>query len=212
MRTRGLTLLEALFLLHLVAMLVAYGALSRRVFERRSESERCRKNLQTLALAAIEYTDDHRFFPHSCRIPELAPGVESDESALAVRLLHHFDYLEGARPFVCPGSGDMAVDPRPMDAPLASAVDLSYGYTRRGLCTGSMSSSLLFGDKARFVAELAELPERAGHMSGNHSGYMNVACLDGHVQRITPSTDSINTHNIADTTRRSGGFLGVLPD
>ncbi len=75
-----------------------------------------------------------------------------------------------------------------------------------------MSSSLLFGDKARFVAELAELPERAGHMSGNHSGYMNVACLDGHVQRITPSTDSINTHNIADTTRRSGGFLGVLPD
>ena len=106
MRTRGLTLVDVVVLLYVASMVVAYGALSRRVFGRRDTSERCKNNLKALAIAAVQYSDDHRFFPHSGPINGLAGGVDSDESARAVRLLYAFDYIEG-RPFICPGSADV---------------------------------------------------------------------------------------------------------
>jgi hypothetical protein len=70
---------------------------------------------------------------------------------------------------------------------------------------------MLFCDKARLVPDLADRPERCGNMVGNHPDCMNAVCQDGHTVRITPDTDIINTHNIADTTS-PGGFLGVLDD
>jgi hypothetical protein len=143
-------------------------------------------------------------------LAQRAPGVDSDESARAIRLLYSFNYLEG-RPFVCPGSNDVAQGPTPRDEHLTVATDLSYGYTTRGHTTNVISSWLLFADKARYVSELTDRPERSGNMAGNHPDCMNAVCQDGHTIRITPENDCINTHTIANTTW-PGGFLGVLPD
>ena len=61
---RRYTLLELLVTVALVGLLASFGATSpakKQVVARRTA---CGNNLRALAVAAIQYADDKRFFPH----------------------------------------------------------------------------------------------------------------------------------------------------
>ncbi|MEZ0230230.1 MAG: hypothetical protein ACAI25_16530, partial [Planctomycetota bacterium] len=172
------------------------------------------KNLKNLGLAAIQYSDDKRFFPHSIAVSKLAGGIESDEAAFAARLLIRFDYAL-PEDFVCPATADDRAAEQPRLVPLLAATDISYGYTRRGLTTGSMSTNLVFADRSRRVPELADMALRDGPLRGNHRSCMAAVHLDAHTVRITPTSNPVTTRTIAGTKPgppREDGYLGVLPD
>jgi type II secretory pathway pseudopilin PulG len=80
------------------------AALSR-VSEMANQSK-CANNLKQIALAAVEYSDDRRFFPHLGPINELDPGWESPVAAKCARTLAWCGYVEEPEVFVCPSSPD----------------------------------------------------------------------------------------------------------
>jgi len=215
-RTRGLTQVELIVFLLIALGATSLAATARCHARERAGLPRCANNLKALGLACLEYSDDKRFFPHSARIVNLAGDAWSDEATFVADKLVAFGYVQDPKVFVCPSSLDEATGEAPRRTPLLASEDLSYGYTRHGLTTGSMSTNILFGDKARLVPELAEMPIRGGHMQGQHRGWIQVVHLDSSFARIGPEGDGITTHTIASIDTRgtftTSGFLGVLPD
>jgi len=105
------------------------------------------------------------------------------------------------------------------DSGLDKMLDLSYGWTMRGLTSNSQSHVLLAGDKSRIQTTTDDggAPTTgANHtlnLVGNHKDVMICVKLDGGTQRVTPSGDQINCVNIADhSSTTASGFLQVLAD
>ncbi len=195
----------------IVALVAGYAAFARERGRAKKEHVVCASNLQKIGLAAMQYADDKRFFPHLTKLSQLDGDHTSDTSALAMNLLVKFNYLSDPSVFVCPGSRDHAPALAPERVALTAATDLSYGWTRKGIAPNCQCLHMIAGDKARFVTE--EDSTHRGSMRGNHADCMQVVMSDGRVERIKPDGDSINTRNIANTTMAApSGFLGVLPD
>jgi hypothetical protein len=239
-RRRGFALFELLFVLLGIGLAWCFLRITCLSARLKAGEERCANNLKQIGLAALNYADDRRFFPHRALISRLDPGVTSNIAPRCCRALFCFGYLEDPRVFVCPSSPDRAAPFEPPvarffcwssgtpgsvpvgaspiydttgagDRPLTAMTDLSYGWSMKGLSGGSISTNLLAGDKARLVPGRGDDPEREGHMRGNHAQRLNAVCLDAHVVRILPEGDEVTTHNVAETTQ-GGGFLGVLED
>jgi len=106
------------------------------------------------------------------------------------------------------------------DQPLGQMLDLSYGWTKRGLTTNSQSTVLVSGDKARILQTTDDGgtgtqggAKHTNNAIGNHKDAMLVVCVDAHSQRLTPNGDQITTLNVAQATASPpGGYLGVLED
>jgi len=115
------------------------------------------------------------------------------------------------------------------DPNLKDALSLSYGWTRRGYTSNSLSSNLLAADKSRLLAGgAAEAASSGGgqtggtghtsNMIGNHKDCMMAVCLDAHTKRIVPTGDDITTGKgptppgISGTSVQSDGWLGVCSD
>ena len=105
------------------------------------------------------------------------------------------------------------------DQNLTQMTDLSYGWTKRGYTTNAISMAMLVGDKARILTDdalngsgLTGGASHVGNMIGNHKDAIQVACIDGHTQRLTPTTDLINSANVGANVQGNGGFMGVLDD
>lgn len=213
MSARAKPTFEVLAVLTILGLLGGYTVLARGKAKHRNADSQCRNNLGQIAMAALQYADDHRFFPHFTQISRLDGDHTSDTSARAMRVLVAKGYLDDPSVFICPASLDAAPALAPAHVILTAATDNSYGWTRRGLTTNSHCNNFLAGDKARLIEEKLDRPERAGNMHGNHRECMNVVSTDAHVQRIVPEGDQITTGNIANTTNSPpGGYLGVLND
>jgi hypothetical protein len=231
-------------LLFLVTLLPTFSRPSRG----RSSQTKCGNNLKQIGMAAIQYADDKRFFPHLSKIDELDGGWKSNTATRVARALVHYGYDDNPESFICPSSPDQftpltdaakrdirafrwsgapgdPLAPSPMhradasDVPLHESLELSYGWTRRGLTTNSVSTVPVAGDKSRIVEHDDEVPpaSKAAHkdnMIGNHKDCMIVVCSDAHTVRITPNGDQLTTRNLGsvESASRSGGFLGVLDD
>jgi hypothetical protein len=192
----------------ILALLGGYLALAKERARRKNSHKDCAENLGRIAMAAFQYADDKRFLPHMTRIPELDGDHTTDTAAQAMNLLVKYGYQTDPRVFVCPASRDRIPERAPEKIALTASVDLSYGWTRRGLTTNG-GLNLLAGDKSRFVPE--EDGWHTGNMRGNHTDCMMAVFTDGHVTRIRPEGDGITTKNVA-STRVGGGYLGVLAD
>ncbi len=213
MRARGLGRLEVLVLIVVATFTVSLAAARNKLGRVIHDEKKCTNGLRALGMACVEYSDDKRFFPHSIRISKLAGGVESDEASFAARLLVKYDYALPEQ-LICPSANDEPGTGAPRSQPLTVARDLSYGYARRGLTSGSMSTNMLFADRSRHVLELDEMPLRSGALRGNHASAILAVCVDAHTVRVTPESERVSTHTIAGTgsNHECDGFMGVLPD
>jgi hypothetical protein len=72
----------------------------------RSNSTRCRNNLKQIGLAAIQYSDDKRFFPHISGRNELDGGYRSNTATRVFRALVNQNYNDSPECFICPSSSD----------------------------------------------------------------------------------------------------------
>jgi len=93
---------------------------------------------------------------------------------------------------------------------------LSYGWTRKGFTSNSLSSNLIAADKARQIASNdvtgGTTGGHTGQTTGNHKDCMVAVCIDAHTQRVVPNGDVMDTTKIAQATTNSDGFLCVLSD
>jgi hypothetical protein len=176
----------------------------------------CGNNLKQIALSAIQYADDKRFFPHVHEIGALDGGGETSDGPRAIRTLTYFNYCDNPEVYVCPQSVDRAAvypdeaktdsrcfgwegsleDPAvsPLvragagDRPLAQLTTLSYAWTRRGYTTNSMASHVVASDRA----------------SCNHAGALLYVSIDAHTTRVPEGIERLAS------VAPDGLALGVL--
>src|SRR5580658_277165 len=114
MRTRGVGLVDVHIVVFIGWVLAAFGVVALRRLDERANEPKCRNNLKHLGLAAIQYADDKRFFPHTGRISALAGDEHSDEAAHSARLLVRYGYVDTPGAFVCPASRDRVFESAPL--------------------------------------------------------------------------------------------------
>ena len=142
-----------------------------------SNKHRCAKNLRAIGLGLIQYSNDHKYFPHMQALD--APNLATDV-AKVYRTLIYFKYIDNPEVYVCPSSEDFPIrlddsvikDPRQFQwkSPTASGstqapildpppdpdlfIDpdfhqLSYTYRRKSLATSDARSDIIIAaDKA----------------------------------------------------------------
>jgi len=192
--------------LAVLGILLALPALAR--VRERGDRTRCVRRLRLVALAAITYADDRRFYPHVGPIRRLDGDAGTSDAPRALRGLVWGSYLDEPDAFVCPASGDAAAPRAPAAArdagrwtwggrvksdpgtsPITDAVrdpvlihtrELSYGWVRRGLNAGARGTTLLAAD--RVACARGDPWAGAGLLAGNHAGGWNVAQVDGAVE------------------------------
>jgi hypothetical protein len=171
----------------------------------RSKGSACESNLQQIGLAAIQYCDDKRFYPHVRAIRERDGDATTNEGPRALRSLLYFTYLEDPAVFCCPESAD---EPAKLneaaraelrrfgwnggtesgappiavagehDRPLAETKDLSYGWMREAHGGNAIHGFTVCGDRA----------------SCNHAGSFCVVINDASTHRIRAKNDSFECY------------------
>jgi hypothetical protein len=204
-----------------------------------SHRAKCSNNLRQLALGAIQYADDHKFFPHLGPRAQLDNGgstlpTGNDVSPRVLRSLVWFNYIDNGELFSCPASTDRAqgqVIPSPKtfgwggstttgenpifvaapnDRDADALTDLSYGTTIRGLTTNSPSTSAFAADRGRDVdEELVALTGKKQTVRGNHDDGWNVVYIDAHSQWIVSGSPESSQ---LSSTQPGGGTLAVWDD
>lgn len=238
-RRAGLTRIGALVLFVLFASLwlcvftALVPGLARA--QRSATRSRCYNDLRMLGLAALQYADDERAFPHLGPRSVLDGGTDTPATTKAVRTLLWRGYHDRPQGWVCVASADIDVpitdaavredlrrwfwggaargDPeRPPfsdglpDPALDATDELSYGWTRRALGANVRSSSALAADRAQHDPERAEAPPGE---RGNHEDGAAVVRADGTVEWVAGGEDAAWLAATEDPVRH--GFLAVRP-
>ena len=179
---------------------------------------KCAGNLRQLALAAIQYADDKRFFPHVGSLRALDERMGKN-TPIKIRSLVWYGYHDNPEGFICPvsfdsfypvtnsavvnaprrwlwGGADAAPSDRSpfvsseCDVDFAATDELSYGWTILGLNTGARSTKVLGADRSlREAGDGAHaFPARRIEV-GNHDDGYNVVYVDGTVEFVSASYD-----------------------
>lgn len=202
----------------------------RRLHERASRST-CSNHVRQLGLAALQYADDRRGFPHLRGAKELDGGVDTSDGPRAFGALVRLGYGDGygltcaATPDVPPpmlGAGPEAPGARPSeeerarwsfsgvpgdpDPVLAETTRLSYGWTRRAYVSTVRSTRWLLGDRA-VRAEGVERQAGDDPLQGNHPGFFMGCQADGTVLFAPVGQPDVA---LAASTGPEGHALGIL--
>ncbi|MCO5168842.1 MAG: PHD finger domain-containing protein [Planctomycetes bacterium] len=198
----------------------------------KANRSKCSGNLRQLGLAALQYADDRRFFPHVGPIRELDGGVETADTPRALRALVRHGYLDLPQVFVCPSSADEAApdlegapswtwgsargapDADPLgpgptaDPALAETTELSYGWTRRGRNANTRCNVPLAADRAVRHPDMADPDVTSDDpLQGNHLEGLLVLRADATVEWRSTRHDGPEA---ADLARVDGGHEGAL--
>lgn len=107
MPKRRFTLIELLVAVAVVALAATLLAFAYKHSHRRHHGRtKCPNNLRQLGLAAMQYADDKRFYPHFGRLRSLDGDISANHATKGYRALLWFGYHDNPEGWICPNSDD----------------------------------------------------------------------------------------------------------
>lgn len=205
---------DAIVLVCLISLALAF-TLPLRAFcqEKKDERVECANHLKQIALGAMQYADDKRFYPHLGPLTKLDNEGSTKPAGNPVpprclRSLMYFNYLDDPQVFVCPSSADKAA-PMSAEAQKDPRKFLWAGNSAEKVSASPIASPAVSDGDADALTDLsygwtlrglttnsvstslvaADRARRVGKrtnqkIEGNHEAGFSVAHLDAHVSWV----------------------------
>jgi len=146
------TLIELLVVIAIIGILATFLTPSLLAAKEKANKQKCANALKGIAIGAILYSSDYRFFPHMAKKLKTKDG--EPEVSCCYRSLIYYKYLDNAEAYICPSSEDFFI--KPADDVVDDSKKWNWGETKNSAGSSRTGRPIKKVDDPK-VGENAEL-------------------------------------------------------